>query len=836
MNTAKRGKRLQPRNRTDMNTRQGRRSPNEEEKTMNKTLEDAGCLEDNMSFEEKRKLFTFLQGEQIEHVEQKTQRLSINTTSPISERNFEDRPHNSSAIESSDKAFDALLDDAFLARGEPTEKLQHTSPSPPASVDSLSEEGKARKLGKPTSGPGGASRGNIAIGRGRATPKVKYNPIPMSNPGQKSNAAQNSVSRTAVKPSTSQSFSSQNIGHLSPTSSEGSSKTEDDSSGFLNHQSSPRHSTPNVTHMQSHTSTVACLSPNNHDSPSEMPRKETGRSPYFQKPSEMAATADDEEEEEDVDVGSPEIKETESPSEEEKLLDSPASVQDAGMEADEGEEKDSMESMPVSKLSSSVSPLEALINMPSPTIATLPFFEDLEKYKENKAEWMNQAKRLVNAHRQVFWDRLLAESPLCGPPIMDCGFHKQTIFKQVVPKYSKLFGSSSDSKQATSMPAPARLGRHAKSQAMSKMQEAINDSWPEPEFQSLRQSTRQKESKSNNQQGNAWGSKKKSDFDLDDDVECMDGPAGVSDNWTSDRMNQKRLLGESDLEPTREAAQVAASHDEYDFQDDEDGDPIWPPDCKNKKNNKKGTKYLPNDVEVDVKQGSRSRGPSQLSLRGRNTKARVKRGDIARPSEHATTSGNQSRTRSGPEGDTTSHNNVNSGWINTDPKETRGTEIATTNFYSKVSQPRSPYLRPNEVHASQGAPGSPRGVDRDGRHEAASMDTTECPICRKAFPVKEIEAHCSECTEFAVGEETSNETQDSEGSDKTVIEVIENEESTSESSQTPPSKSKDHATADNLDTYGEDQNEDFISSIGQKRASSIEDDDGPAKKATRFMD
>lgn len=94
-----------------------------------------------------------------------------------------------------------------------------------------------------------------------------------------------------------------------------------------------------------------------------------------------------------------------------------------------------------------------------------------------------------------------------------------------------------------------RTERSAKSQAMAKIHEATKDEWPEEEFHGLRKSVQQKkdlktqdssDSKQNNQ-NNAWKSKKKPDSTVEEDV---GGDDSMAENvrWQSERVEQVCLL------------------------------------------------------------------------------------------------------------------------------------------------------------------------------------------------------------------------------------------------------------------------------------------------------
>lgn len=76
--------------------------------------------------------------------------------------------------------------------------------------------------------------------------------------------------------------------------------------------------------------------------------------------------------------------------------------------------------------------------------SSVKFFEELEKYKDDKEEYFARAREMARASRLAVLEKICRDNPIWSSPISDGGVCKQTLFKHSLPKYSKIVGNSSD--------------------------------------------------------------------------------------------------------------------------------------------------------------------------------------------------------------------------------------------------------------------------------------------------------------------------------------------------------------------------------------------------------
>lgn len=182
---------------------------------------------------------------------------------------------------------------------------------------------------------------------------------------------------------------------------------------------------------------------------------------------------------------------------------------------------------------------------------------------------MAKAKEAARVQRLAMWKNLNAENPIWGPPVTDSGYNKKTLFKEMAPRYSKLFASTTDKQGSNKSPiifiyvlllrrlsfililffpllagtGTVRQERQAKSQAMAKIQDTMQGEWSEQDFSSLRKSrqkdTRTQEQSEGREQGSAWTSKK-TDASLEGSEDFSEDviPSGSNEKWQSNRIEQ----------------------------------------------------------------------------------------------------------------------------------------------------------------------------------------------------------------------------------------------------------------------------------------------------------
>lgn len=739
--TARRGRfRLRPQ--SEMLTRQGRNTPeNEEDDELHKLdniLRDAGMLEENMTMDDKRTMYKVLQESKVVQVEKENHNLSLNSShppsnDPSSSRDQDVMPKSSRSVTDRRYSDGVMIDDG----------AETSTPQEPPAIPMSSKKVEQSDERRP--GPiAGSTRKLGTVGRGRAVPTkgTKYPPLPVVSPGQK-----------PQKPPTVHSSTPQ----TQPTSP---SLTADARSIASAAQNSPL-SSPSDRLGQQIASPPSPTGPEVED----LPRTSLDSAKYQQDTGSSVDIAGEGEDSHDDVVSDDSTGETQhgtSSSHTNEKVESPAPVKDGEEDDDCGAGGDQMEPVlttQMGKLNVSVSPFQNIVR-PISSMPVPPIFKELEELRGNEAEWTAQAHEICEKHQHAFWDKLLAESPWVT--IRDGGINKRTLFKQETPKYSRFFTSSAEKQVAAPVLSERHSERQSKTRAMSKIQDALSETWHEPEFVSLRRS-KQKDVRREDQTGNKQGSTTtRSDPEDDDEVQCLeDAPGGSGNIWQIPRVDQRRKPTDSDPDV---AAEGGSSRDVYEFESDE----TWTPaTIKNKKNNKRSGKTHQDDVEVEGRPSQRGRGSGgPPSSRGRNTKLRLSKGAIARPSEHATCS-NNSRNKSGPpehfEEDSNVRNNADSEdrvWGNRADTD-NSNDISPGKFYSpKVIQPRNAPLsqsrgnprenhRPNDFPTSPGSSGAILGRLQD---EVAVIETVPCPICGKNFPKTEIEEHAGQCFNYSTGE------------------------------------------------------------------------------------
>ncbi|XP_034244829.1 uncharacterized protein LOC117647251 isoform X2 [Thrips palmi] len=515
--------------------------------------------------------------------------------------------------------------------------------------------------------------------------------------------------------------------------------------------------------------------------------------------------------------------------------DSPASVQDAG-----GDEKEPVKTIFIGKVAAQVSPLESM-NRGLPPNGFSDFFQDLEKYRGDKALWMAKANEKVRECRIALWKKLKEENPIWGPPITDGGsFNKRTLFKETTPKFSQLFSSSPETQVGTTT-THGRADRQSKTRAVTKIQEAMSEGpFEEPAFHSLRKS-RHNDSKNqghgNRPPNNAWISRKQQDVEIND-IDCTeDTPSATSsDKWASNRDEQRGKSSDGDFDFPSEPAKVSGSSDPYAYDEDDDSD-IWEKQqTRNKKNFRKGgSRSAQADVDWEPKgpQRPRGAGTSQQSQKSRNTKLRLQKGQIAPPNQH----GQNPRPKGGNsqhmEGETNARNSANNEgrWFRNDApgiEDSSGSGISPKSFFAKPGQSRnSTQARRSRDNPRPDDMPSPPSTSED------SPDNVACPLCAEIFPKHEIQVHASDCCGpgggGAEGENlNTDEDQDGEEPDKAVVEV-KSVESTEELSYILCKLCNHRFTKKSEYSKHFKECVEIHTTPSKKRANSI-DDDGPVKK------
>ncbi|KAK3912710.1 Zinc finger protein 474 [Frankliniella fusca] len=759
-----------------MLTRQGRRSPDEEEKIMDAALRDAGLLEEGMSLDVKREYY--------EVIQQSKEGQSPDRTSAQGSPDHDLRDSFSRLSTSKRQETEAEEPHIFedLDNNRPsTVTIESTSKNKDDTVIVEDRGSNVRNrlslsLNKETS-----------VGRGRAKPtKYKYPPLPLKSPGlgQKCNTPSNSASV---------------------------SKEAERISRPLDHPGSPQSNLQNETPN---------LSPTSPQVPSDIEKS------LLESPKETSSK--DTELLEETEENKHEIVDIESLSQDEKQENSkPASPVENVLD----DNVPPPQTVLLGKRSCHASPFENLLR-PVPNSLISLFIKDLEKHQGDKASWLKHAKEVCQTARYEFFDKLLEENPQWGPPISDTGLNHQTLFRQSVPKYSKLFGNSTD------QPAVIRTERQSKVQAMSKIHESSSE-WAEPDFHSLRRAKQRdlKEDTSGNRP------QKRGTETYIDDEDCMESPSESSGEiWPSSRTEQKKKASDSDSEASPDSPIISGPHDQYEFREEE-----WNTSTgKNRsKNNRKGGKL--NQVDIEMEGKPMASAPAQ---RGQHSKSlRLKRGAISRPSEHATP-GNNTKNRGASAEQFDDTNTNNNRWLSSNQSGNQS-DIPTQKFYSpKVGQRKNPassiqrkYSReiknPDDLLSTPSSSGSMHGRQHDVRSEEAVVEKTECPICGKSFPSVEIEAHSSGCDDWqgaAEGERLLDEVQSKGGSDKIAKVTSKGESSSSDGENLSACDQCNQLFSQNLlsNHTKECRGNPSVSSSGHKRGNSPERDDGPAKKSSRL--
>ena len=776
-------------------TRQSRPSLEDDEAHMNKMLEDAGLLEADMSMQEKQQLLKVLQ----ESKDGSSQRISPNCQSP-SEQNAstssESQNEKSSSKTLMSKGEHCLSDGDDLRdssdqefdcggtgkdSSEESKRSQLKESKNPCFIEDRSCNVSRRDVSERSETSGRPLREvpRGRGGRGRAIPSKRYEPLPVIKPGKKN------------VPTPSQYFNSLNSNTKSQIDvAQGSSNSPDPFDSLL----SPSSSENDPVSPQNHLSSPSTLRQN---TPSEEAECTTvsADSNFKDADRDIGDTINNEI---DVDIESVdkkcEQKQNVNSSFDDIQANSPASVEDA----EDGDDSKSTckPKCCVGKFFSQRSTLETLVK--NITVrSSLSCFDDLEKYRGNKQEWMENAKRIVTIHQRVYWDKVLKEKPHWGPPIPDGGYNKDTLFKQITPKYSKLFSSPSE-KQGPSSSSGWSVGREvrlAKSQAVTKIQGFVLDEWLDPEqdfkvprkpnqrvkdvkddewqddnFLSLRKSRqRTKElaekdlpDTKQGQQNNVRKSEKNTDSFIEDD-DVKGEHIAAHQRWNSDGVEQKAKSLDSDSE-----VQPDLPRDPYEFDanenDNEDQEEIWDT-ARNKRNQRKGGKGAGDDPVVEAKTLPRTRAANL----GKKSKLRLQNKAISHPSEHVNSKEPRNRGDSSSqyEGETSKRNNVHSenrGWLTTAPTTSDNSQGIPPNkfFSSQGIQPMIPRStgqqrkavkenrRPSDSAPSPSTSGSNTARPQDRVDDSAvSAVKVACPICNRLFYTNEIENHASGCLDYS---------------------------------------------------------------------------------------